>query len=161
MSTKNILKSIISFFIIVASLNCSSQDRKIYELEKRMQFSIISDYHETGDFSRTSAILLSYCKNVKKMPVTPEDILTFCVTAGYHPNEMIIDDIGLDQMRIMNDYNGMLVLYFIGPDVHDDTLSIKFHHNSYNMSFTEYLNLKGDFILGEIDINDASFYVNQ
>ena len=74
---------------------------------------------------------------------------------------MIIDDIGLDQMRIMNDYNGMLVLYFIGPDVHDDTLSIKFHHNSYNMSFTEYLNLKGDFILGEIDINDASFYVNQ
>ena len=55
MSTKNILKSIISFFIIVASLNCSSQDRKIYELEKRMQFSIISDYHETGDSKNGSS----------------------------------------------------------------------------------------------------------
>lgn len=125
-----------------------------------VEYTVLTSYWETSDFSMTSNLLRSYCRNLRAIPATPRDLINYAFSAQYHPNDLIVDDFEIEDLRLNVDETA-IILYFVGPDDTDDKLNLEIDRNLKGLKYAEYLKLKGDFILGYLDIGDAKFYIQK
>jgi hypothetical protein len=147
------------FFLLALASSCYGQNRDIEQFERYSNYIILSNFYQglpeyTGYVEST---LQAYLFKYREPPKSPKDLLVFC-KLNYHPNELIIDDFELDQLRLMV-LNETLVLYFIGPDGFDDECNVLISiENVKNIEFKDYNELKGDFILGGLEMEVVNFY---
>lgn len=152
---------ILIFLMVILSSSCSySQKSNRTEITNYIHYSIVINYYQDDRMSRggSSETFESLLRNYGKLPSSPSELLD-TLLVRYHPNEIIVDDFEIDQLRFHDNYQGHFVLYFIGPDGVDDKLELRFNHDDVaDMSFEEYMRLKGDFILGSISNEKVKYF---
>ena len=126
----------------------------------KKEFTVVAnlDYGNPFRFQIPGSIE-AFCKTNGNPPQSVKELLNFCITYDYHPNDIIIDDFRLNQLRIKEDYNGFFLIYFIGPDGVDNNCKKVMTQEEINgLRFESYLTFEGDIVLGGLDKTTISAY---
>lgn len=146
---------IISTILVLINFSCQGQEEISEEVKNRSYYIIIANYSESDSY-KTGTLITSYCKNLKELPKSPLALIEYCLS-DWHPNDIIIDDFDTEELRII-EFKEQMVLYYIGPDGVDDKC-LQVIDRIDGIGFDQYLNLKGDIILGSVDLDDLKFYM--
>lgn len=117
------------------------------------EFNIVSQLNYENFISNEiySLIEIYFLKN-KSLPKTVEELLLFnSINNAFTNDEMILDEFEVEDLRINTNYNGFIVVYYIGIDNTDD-LCAPIWEDPSNLTYEEFLKFKGDYILGGIEL---------
>lgn len=153
---------IINDFTNIDGLCCYNMKEDFNAYDK-IHYLILSSFYVDNlqTSGSSSGAIEAYCRINREIPKTIDELLNFCFLSDYHPNDMVVDDFKKDQLRFIEKDDEYL-LYFIGPDGKDDKCELRIYpEQAKDVSLEFYLGLKGDFVLGGVDMEIVNHYTDK